>query len=605
MLRDSLCFKLSLMLFFTIAYSFSQSIKEADSIESIINDYGKPDENYVRLRNSYVAKKMFLSPNDSTWLSYNLETLKVAKALDYKEGQILSYSNIAVVYQYIFSDPYTAVDYYLKSQFIIDQNDNLEAYNIPTQHNIALLYYEQDEFDKAMPYLQKTLKKIKTHHNKKGIVKNVAFTYEASILLNLGNAYEKLKQLDSAIYYYENCCILSSKIKNHNILANAKSGMGIALSKSGKKEEAKQYAEESINLVDAYNLEFIRPLIYINAAEVYLESSNHNLAKTYIDKTLRLNKSLKNLSIESSTWETLAKINYALQDYKAAFDALKKFTTLKDTLTSTDRKLEISRKEIQYEADKKELLANAEIKRQKNLKNFSIIVGVFLLMAFTTGSIYYKKRRDYLFNLKVATTELKALRAQMNPHFIFSCLTSINNLIHNNKNDDANLYLQKFSKLMRKTLENSLREFILLSDDLDLIKTFLDIEKKVIEGGFDYKVMVDDSINKKTTLIPPMLLQPLVENSIKHGVAYTNGAGIVKIKVFKKQSMLCCTVEDNGRSVNNRKGSQIKTLSISTKIINNRLDIINAKHKTNARYKITSNIDGTTAELLLPLLNEF
>ena len=369
--------KLFVMLFFLSIICFSQSLKEADSIEVLINNYGKPDKNYIRLRNTFVAKKLFSTPTDSTWLSYNFETLEVAKKLDYKEGEILAYGNIAIVYQYLLSDPYQAIDYNLKSMEIINYNNQLDVYAIPVLHNIGLLYYEQKEYKKALVYFRDALRRIELLNKRKDVNINIASKYHSSVLVNLGNSYNELNKLDSAIYFYKNGIVESEKINNYMAVANAKNGLGLALAKSGRISESKQYIEESINMVDKYKLEFIRMPVYINAAEVALTSHEYEKAEGFASKILALNKSLKNLSIETSIRETLAKVYFRKKDYKNAFEALSKHIELKDSLTSNDRKLEISRKEIQFEADKKQLLAQEEIKRQKLIKNTSLLGGSY------------------------------------------------------------------------------------------------------------------------------------------------------------------------------------------------------------------------------------
>lgn len=599
--------KLFVMALFISTISFSQSLKEADSIESIINNYGKPDENYVRLRNTFVAKKLFSTPTDSTWLSYNFETLDVARELDYNEGKVLAYGNIAIVYQYLLSDPYQAIDNNLKSMEIINNNGQLDVYAIPTLHNIGLLYYEQKEYDKALVYFLDALERIALLNNREDVKTNITSKYHSSVLVNLGNSYNELNKLDSAIYFYKNGIVESEKINNYMAVANAKNGLGLALAKSGKISESKQFIEESINMVDKYNLEFIRMPVYINATEVALASHEYEKAEGFASKILALNKSLKNLSIEVSIRETLAKVYYRKKDYKSAFEALSKHIELKDSLTSNDRKLEISRKEIQFQADKKQLLAQEEIKRQKLIKNTSLFGGGLVVLALIVGSLLYKRKRETEFNLKVSDTELKALRAQMNPHFIFNALNSIGNYITNKDGTTAKNYLNKFSGLMRETLENSNKETITLKEDFEMLKTYLDIERKRFSEGFDFKLKIDSELDPENILVPPMMLQPFVENSIWHGISGLNYKGVLEIEVKKEGDKLLYAIDDNGigRKKSNKNNNGYKKQSLGIKITKDRIEILNKKKKNDGSLKIIDKEIGTRVELRLPIEKEF
>ena len=597
--------ELFLVVLFLPLVGFSQTLEEADSLEKIINNYEKIDENYVRLRNSFVVKKLFLTPSDSTWLSYNLKTLAIAEELDYKEGLVLAYGNIALIYQYLLLEPYTAIDYNLKSLKIIEQHKGLSIYAVPTLHNIGLLYYEQQEYDKALVYLKDTLEKIKKSP-KENLNTEVVSKYYSSLLVNLGNIYAEFNKLDSSAYYFRNGILESERVNNYLFGANAKSGLGIVLAKLGKIKEAKRYIEESLNMVDKYNLEFIRVPTYINASEVYLADKKLEKAEDYAFKVLTLNKSFKNLTTESSTWETLSKIYISKKDYKNAFHALEKHITFKDSLTSSDRRLEISRKEIQFEADKKQLLAEEEIKRQKLIKNSSLLAGGSIIAILVFGAFLYKRKREAEFNLQTTSAELKALRAQLNPHFVFNALNSIGNYMTDKSKDEAKQYLDQFSGLMRQTLENSEKTTVLLEEDIELLKAYIDIEKKRFSDSFDYEINIDNTLDKDNIKVPSMIIQPFVENSILHGFSEIEQGGIIKIEIKEYKGMLLYIVDDNGKGRQQKlEDSSKEKHAFGTKITKNRIDILNEKKQANINLRIIDKEKGTRVEVYIPLEKKF
>ncbi|WP_372937273.1 sensor histidine kinase, partial [Seonamhaeicola sp.] len=170
-----------------------------------------------------------------------------------------------------------------------------------------------------------------------------------------------------------------------------------------------------------------------------------------------------------------------------------------------------------------------------------------------------------------------------------------------NKVDDASNYLTKFSKLMRQTLEVSMYENITVEEDIKLLENYLDIEKKRIPNTFNYEIIVDDDIDKSNVLVPSMIMQPFVENSIWHGVSKLNGAGAITIQIKKiNNQQLCYSVDDNGVGMPLANKKNTAHTSLGIKITNDRIAVINKIKKTNAEVKIINKSVGTRVEVVLP-----
>jgi len=275
-------------------------------------------------------------------------------------------------------------------------------------------------------------------------------------------------------------------------------------------------------------------------------------------------------------------------------------------LINADRKLEISRKEIQYEADKHKAISEVEIERQKSIKNASLIGGSGLVLASLIGFVLYRRKQEAVskskeaeFNAKVSDTELKALRSQMNPHFIFNSLNSIGDYILKNDTQSASDYLSKFAKLMRLTLENSEKKEILLSDDISLLKTYMDIERKRFNSKFNYTITIDPNLDAENILVPPMILQPFIENSIIHGLAQKEGVGLINISFKTEKNMLICSVDDNG--IGRKKATSTNNKSIGMAITKSRIEIINKLKNTNGTVEIIDKTEGTRIDVSLPI----
>jgi Histidine kinase len=222
-----------------------------------------------------------------------------------------------------------------------------------------------------------------------------------------------------------------------------------------------------------------------------------------------------------------------------------------------------------------------------NLMNFALMIdGILFLfaLALRDRQIVTEKIR---LEEQATANELKALRSQMNPHFIFNALNSIKSFTLNNDAESANFYLTKFSKLIRQVLDNSRNERISLKNELETLTLYLDMEKLRVGDKFDYEIVVDEDVETDFVEIPPLLVQPYVENAIWHGLMHKEEKGLVKITVEAHNlATLRITITDNG--IGRQKSTEIKSKtgsshkSFGLKITQERLDVIKKLYNINA-----------------------
>jgi sensor histidine kinase YesM len=155
-------------------------------------------------------------------------------------------------------------------------------------------------------------------------------------------------------------------------------------------------------------------------------------------------------------------------------------------------------------------------------------------------------RRQGELERKLVEYQLKALRAQMNPHFIFNSLNSILLFMLDHDVDAAHRYLTKFSRLMRSTLEHSKSESVPLADELETLGCYIELEALRLDNAFDYAIEVAPGIDIARVIIPPMLIQPYVENAIKHGLKPAGPGGMLLIGIYLEGDSIVCSVTDNG-----------------------------------------------------------
>jgi LytS/YehU family sensor histidine kinase len=210
--------------------------------------------------------------------------------------------------------------------------------------------------------------------------------------------------------------------------------------------------------------------------------------------------------------------------------------------------------------------------------------------------------------------EQMALRAQMNPHFIFNCLNSIQQYIFDQDVFAANKYIAGFARLIRATLQNSSKAFIPLADEIDFLSGYLSLEKIRFKEKMDYFIEVDPELDHAHCIIPPMLIQPYVENSMRHGLRHkTGGKGYIRLNFRRTGSRLSVIVEDNGIG---RKGAaafktreHIEYQSKGMSLTADRIRMFNERHREPIRIEVIDLEDesghplGTRVVMDIPLLN--
>lgn len=209
---------------------------------------------------------------------------------------------------------------------------------------------------------------------------------------------------------------------------------------------------------------------------------------------------------------------------------------------------------------------------------------------------------------KLYEAELRAIRSQLNPHFLFNSLSAIQNLVNKQDTEAANIYLSKFSGLMRMILNNSDKIAVSVDEELKAIQLYLELEKLRLD--FNYSIIIDEDLDIHATEIPSMLIQPLVENAIFHGLSHQTGEKNLRIKIQKKEQSILCTIEDNG--IGWRKSEQYRNDSgrngKALKLTKERLEAICNEMHVPLNFELINKSDlnkgsGTIIIFDLPIMN--
>lgn len=369
---------------------------------------------------------------------------------------------------------------------------------------------------------------------------------------------------------------------------------------------------------------------YKGLSENYYLLKEYRISLGYTDSILHL---LKIDSIPYSYMDVYAqraKIFAGLGLFEEAYKHHILYKNISDSLLNAANFKSISNLKVNYETEKKDqqiLLLSREKKAQRIVLVLAIGAGLIALcllaLALRSRRLQQKvfRQKEELMakekevekkelEQKMAELEQMALRAQMNPHFIFNSLNSVQHFVMNHDVEGVNKYLAAFAHLIRQTLNNSGKQLISIEEEIKYLDTYLSLERMKSGERFKYTINADENIDTSKTYIPGMILQPFVENSIKHGVAHkTNDDGFINIRI-SKNGKLVCRIEDNG--VGRQKAGEIKKTTTSEyesrgmDITLHRIDAINKLYNTDVSVHVADlqdtagNVLGTCVTVDLP-----
>jgi two-component system, LytTR family, sensor kinase len=491
-------------------------------------------------------------------------------------------------------------------------------------------------------------------------------TKEINSTLLLGDLYLEKKKLKKAESYYKEALKKSEKSNKTSFIVQAKIGLGKIAEQKGENATAEKYYTEAQSLAEKNKLDDLANTSFYQLSEMYVNQndiSNNleiqqqayqynqvngnsnsilntsvNLSQTYLEQgnnyeALKiLNENSVHLNDEGNSdikrdfIKTLSDVydeegldqlaKFEAGRYQELVDSFNMNKQLKDEqlaqknefLMNTENKMllmekdrEVNQKMIDVLQKEKEL-NNDTIKRQRNI-TIGLIAG-FSLVAIMAFLLFRNSKQKQKANQLLV---LKSLRSQMNPHFIFNSLNSVNSFISKQDERSANKYLAEFSKLMREVLECSQQDFISLSKEIEILRLYLNLEHFRFNSHFDFSFEIDPAIQTEEFQIPPMLLQPFIENAIWHGLRYKKEKGQLDVSFKQKENHIEIVISDNGIGRENSKKTktlnQMKMKSTGIANVKNRLEIINDVFKKNLEISIEDmdkqSGEGTIVQLKL------
>lgn len=556
-----------------------------------------------------------------------------------------TFGNIGNIYLYYGNNKKAIALFEKAVRIFTSYNDKI---SLATGYNsLGAIYMNQAEYPIALEYYLKACKIYEKEKNESDILLP---------LINISGIYTELKQYDNAKRYALEAKSKAAKTNNRERLGGALYNLSAIYSAEGDFKNTIKYLNEAKAIFDKLQSLYGQTLVNELLGKTYDDHGEHEKAFSYFNTLLFLAQKLGNRSLIATSFINISDIYLQKNDYLRALECLhtaeanlkeindkiqllnvfkgftilyahmnqpenvekcfKQYQDLSDTIYHEKVSKSIAEVQTKYETEKKdkEILAlNLDAEKKKNTVWAVSSGAVLLLVVSGSGFAVFsnKKRREQAVLLQtISETDMKALRSQMNPHFIFNCIHTINRLLSELKIQESKACLDQFSNLTRSVLENSKKREIPLSNELETLRLYMDLENIRFASPFRYSFAIEPGIDPETTLIPPLILQPFVENAIKHGFRDPEKPGQLNIAIRAENGSLVCTVEDNGigraNTVNIHPVSGFKKESLGIKLTEERLELISRTKKVNSWFSINDLFDeannpaGTLVEMVLP-----
>lgn len=419
--------------------------------------------------------------------------------------------------------------------------------------NLAQVQLNRQQYDKATESAQKSIRYLSQLNDMNGLGE----THNI-----LGLILKEEKRYDLAVNNFNKALVYYESTNNREKIAGVYHNVGTVFQKQKKYSNALNYLNRSIEIREKFGAKNQIYKTYRVIAEVYKETNNKDKSLKYME--LYLNYLDSNTTVQAAT-----KIAELSESYRSE--------QRERLITSQTDSIERARQE-QYVAQTQ--LENSNLRN--NLQTYIIIA--FLIIVVLAGIIIFYRWNQTKIKQERKEAEMSQtlLRAQMNPHFVFNAMSVIQSYIYENDIENSTKFLVNFSRLMRLILENSPKEFIPIRTEIEILNKYLETQKLRFEDRFMFYIEADESLMDELAIIPPMITQPFIENSIEHGQLHTIEGGFIRIRFAKEKGMLNITIEDNGIGRNssrqNKKSSAHKSMAME--ITRERIDNLNTKYRT-------------------------
>ncbi len=519
-----------------------------------------------------------MTSNYSESLEYLKQCLELSKEHKDFDTLINVYLSYGIVYKRIGDYP-TSQEYYLRGLKIADSVQHYEDVHY-IYGNLGLLYDKMDEDEKAIESYQKAIESYQRAVENYGRKYNE--TFKSSMLSDMAEIDLKNQDYTAAL---EKLLPAATVFQNNNStlqLSKVYSNIGLCYLNLKQWGLSEEYLLKSLQIALNNTLKQEIAQAYGNLANLMLQQNKMESAVSYSNKNLEALEVMGEYENKQKAHDLAAQIHEKIRNYGEANLHLKQSMAYQDSLLNETKVKEIQNLQVLHDVYVKDrelkenelqmALLNTEISLNSKRMVYMAIISVLLL--FSASLLYFRYRgkkksnavlleKNMLIseqNETIATMnkelEKRMLRAQMNPHFIFNSLNSIQSLIHANDRENALNYLCKFSKLLRQVLESSINISLLLSEEIKLLKIYVELEALRFDNSFTYAFHIDEHLDVDAHEVPMLLVQPYIENAIIHGLMPKEGPKQLNLYFNDSPEFIECIIEDNGVGIIAKKSTR-------------------------------------------------
>ncbi len=471
--------------------------------------------------------------------------------------------------------------------------------------------------DDAEYYFKRSLSYAEGIHDFRQMA--LALTNIAQVQLNRKQYSDATKNAQEAIKYL-------TKLKDFNGLGETHNILGLILKEEKKYDLAVGNFNKALVYYESTNNREKIAGVYHNVGTVFQKQKKYSNALNYLNRSIEIREKFGAKNQIYKTYRVIAEVYKEINDVNKSLMYMELYLNYLDSNTTIQAATKIAELSESYRSEQRERLItmqtdSIERARQErylsqtqlensNLRNnlqTYIIIAFFIIVALAGVIIFYRWNQTKIKQeRKEAEMSQTLLRAQMNPHFVFNAMSVIQSYIYENDIENSTKFLVNFSRLMRLILENSPKEFIPIRTEIEILNKYLETQKLRFEDRFQFFIEAEESLLDEYAIIPPMITQPFIENSIEHGQLHTIDGGFIRIRFAKEKGMLNITIEDNGvgrkASRQNNKSSAHKSMAME--ITRERINNLNSKYRTEGFLNVEDyNIEeqsGTRILIALP-----
>lgn len=508
-------------------------------------------------------------------------------------------------YYYMFESRYE-VSLRLLHEALAKQNSLHDESGIAqTMNRLGMVNNRFGRFDLAMQYLQRA---------------RIAFmrlndTTRLDMVLNNMGAFlsEQHRNLEAITYYKQSLAIRLGK-KDYYWVGYTYFNIGSAYLNMEQMDSARYYLELALTTFKTQTeTGKVPPMIHLGLANLYGQTGALTRAYEEVQKGLEGAEAIGQTELLLEGKMLLSNILAQQQKFEQAFETLQQYLELKVSVDSSNNAQTVAEIEAKYrnteQALQIEQLSTQKLDAENKAQRLTLytIVSVAILIAFgaAIGLVWMRrnqreKMERSMLNTRIAEAKMFALRAQMNPHFIFNCINTAQHFVMNNQQQQAYEYLSNFAQLLRLVMENSAKTFIPLEDELQQLKLYMELEAIRFNHKFNYTLKLDSELGNGVFEIPGMLIQPIVENAIGHGLINRNDdKGTLLLQFRLKDDSIICEITDNGvgreRAAQIKQGKNIHYRSAAIPNIEERLNVLQKETGVQVSLTITDLMDGENA----------